>query len=156
MEASGVNQNACYECLANCIRCCLECVKRIIEFLNKNAYIQIAITGKNFCGASADAISLILSNPLRYAIVGAVGTILSLVGKFLIAGLTTLLFYIFITFVKSVKENIQEPIYLLILVFIVSFAVALIFMSVFEVSVDTLLGCFLIDERSNTKAVYAP
>lgn len=156
MEASGAGQNACYECLVNCVRCCLECIKRIMEFLNKNAYIQIAITGKNFCGASADAIALITSNPLRYAIVGAVGTILALVGKILIAGLTTFLFYIFITFVASVKENIQEPIYLLVLVFIIAFAIAMIFMSVFEVSVDALLGCFLIDERSNSKAVYAP
>ena len=156
MEASGANQNACYECLVNCIRCCLECIKRVMEFLNKNAYIQIAITGKNFCGASADAVALIVSNPLRYSIVGAVGTILALVGKLLIASLTTFLFYIFITFVASVKESIQEPIYLLILVFITSFAVALIFMAVFEIAIDALLGCFLIDERSNSKAVYAP
>lgn len=134
----------------------MECLKRIIEFLNKNAYIQIAITGKNFCSASADAVSLIAANPLRYGIVNAVGMILSLVGKLLIAGLTTFLFYIFITFVTDVKQNIQEPIYLLILVGIASYAIALIFMSIFEISVDTLLACFLIDERSNAKAVYAP
>lgn len=124
--------------------------------MNKNAYIQIAITGKNFCSASADVVALIVANPLRYTIVGAVGTILALVGKLLIAALTTFLFYLFITFVSSVKENVQEPIYLLIVVAITSYAVALIFMSVFEVSVDTLLACFLIDERSNVKAVYAP
>lgn len=124
--------------------------------MNKNAYIQIAITGKNFCSASADVVALIAANPLRYTIVGAVGTILALVGKLLIAALTTFLFYLFITFVSSVKENVQEPIYLLIVVAITSYAVALIFMSVFEVSVDTLLVCFLIDERSNVKAVYAP
>jgi hypothetical protein len=71
------------------------------------------------------------ANPLRYSIVNAVGMILSLVGKLLIAGLTTFLFYIFITFVTDVKQNIQEPIYLLILIGIASYAIALIFMSIF-------------------------
>lgn len=56
----------------------------------------------------------------------------------------------------DVKQNVQEPIYMLILVFITTYAIALIFMSIFEISVDTLLACFLIDERSNNKAVYAP
>jgi hypothetical protein len=45
---------------------------------------------------------------------------------------------------------------MLILVGITSFAIALIFMSIFDVAVDTLLVCFLVDEQSNTKAIYAP
>ena len=78
-----------------------------------------------------------------------------MVGKVLIAGLTTFLFYIFVTFVTSVSQNIQEPIYMLILVGLSSFAIATIFMSVFDVSVDTLLMCFLIDESVNLKPQYA-
>ncbi len=44
---------------------------------------------------------------------------------------------------------------MLILVAIASYAIALIFMAVFDVAVDTLLVCFLVDEQSNTKAVFA-
>jgi polyferredoxin len=68
---------------------------------------MIAITGKNFCSASMDSLALIASNPLRYSVVGVVGYILAFVGKFVIAALTTFLFYLFITFVISVKANIQ-------------------------------------------------
>lgn len=75
--------------------------------LNKNAYIQIAITGKNFCSASSDAVALITVNPLRYTLVIVVEFLLTLLGKCLIAGLTTFLFYILITFNMSVKENVQ-------------------------------------------------
>jgi hypothetical protein len=80
---------------------------------------------------------------------------LAIVGKFTIAALTTFLFYLFITFVTSVKATIQEPIYMLILVAIGSFAISYIFMAVFDMAVDTLLVCFLIDEQVNTKAVFA-
>lgn len=117
---------------------------------------MIAVTGKNFCGASSDAMALIAGNSLRYSIVGIVGYILAIVGKLTIATLTTFLFYIFITFVTSVKANIQEPIYMLILVAVGSYAIALIFMAVFDVAVDALLVCFLIDEQSNSKAIWAP
>jgi choline transporter-like protein 2/4/5 len=123
--------------------------------LNKNAYIIIAVTGKNFCSASSDAIALVVSNPVRYSVVGVVGYILAIVGKLTISALTTFLFYIFITFVSSVKANIQEPIYMLILVAIGSFAIACIFMAIFDVAVDSLLVCFLVDEQSNSKAIYA-
>jgi len=144
LEASGAS-NKCLEYLMNCIRCCLECIKRIVEFINKNAFILISITGRNFCSSAGDAVSLISSNPIRFSVVAIVGWLLALVGKILIAGLTTLLFYIFVTFVTSVNENIQEPILMLVLVGLSSFAIATIFMSVFDVSVDTLLMCFLID-----------
>ena len=78
-----------------------------------------------------------------------------MIGRILIAGLTTLLFYVLIGYVTSIHENVQEPIYLLILVGLASFAIASIFMAIFDVSVDTLLQCFLIDEAANVKPQYA-
>ena len=126
-----------------------------MEFINKNAFIQTAITGKNFCSAASDAFSLILANPLRFGIVSIVGWLLAMIGRVLIAGLTTLLFYVLISYVTSIHENVQEPIFLLILVGLASFAIASIFMAIFDVSVDTLLQCFLIDEVANVKPQYA-
>lgn len=52
-EASGTNTK-CFEYIINCLRCCLQCVERIVEFINKTAYIQIALRGKSFCNAAAD------------------------------------------------------------------------------------------------------
>ena len=77
-------------------------------------------------------------------------------GKLIIAGATTLLFYILITFVVSIKANVLEPIYLLILVFIVSYAIAVIFMVIYSIAMETILACFIIDETNNKRAIYAP
>jgi len=68
-----------------------------------------------------------------------------LLARLLIAGLTTLLFYLLITFVSDIKANVQEPIYLLILVFIVAFAIATVFFVIFSLSMETLLACFIAD-----------
>ena len=32
-----------------CTRCCLDCFHRFVKFINENAYIQVALTGENFC-----------------------------------------------------------------------------------------------------------
>lgn len=72
-ESSGADQAACFEYVINCLRCCLACVERIVQFLNKTAYIQIAIRGKNFCMAAKDGFEIVWGNGIRYLIVAGVG-----------------------------------------------------------------------------------
>lgn len=45
---------------------------------------------------------------------------------------------------------------MLILIFIASYAIALVFMAVYGVSMETVLACFIIDETSNKKAIHSP
>jgi len=65
--------NKCLEYAINCLRCFMQCIERIVQFINKMAYIQIALRGKNFCNAAKDGFEIAWSNPLRFAIVGGVG-----------------------------------------------------------------------------------
>jgi hypothetical protein len=55
-------------------------VERIVKFINKMAYIQIALRGKSFCSAAADGFEIAWSNPARFAIVGGVGEIIMVLG----------------------------------------------------------------------------
>lgn len=143
------------------MRCCLACVERIVQFINKTAYIQIAIRGKSFCSAAYDGFDLVWANALRYTIVAGVGEAIMFIGKVMIAATTTLAFYALVTFVSSIAETILEPILMLIIVFIMAYAVSTLFMAVYSIAMDTLLACFIIDE-TNQKAkggkapLYAP
>ncbi len=76
----------------------MKCLERIIEYINKQAYIQIALGGKNFCFASIDGVTAVLSNPARYSIVSGLGNIVMFITQLLIAGGAVCLFYILITF----------------------------------------------------------
>lgn len=106
-EASN---NKCMEYVLKCIQCCLACVECIVKFINTQAYIQIALRGRNFCYAAKDGFELAWSNPLRYAVVGGIGTVIMFLGKLMIASLTSFLFYLFITYVSSVGRQYAEPI----------------------------------------------
>ena len=119
-ESSGADQSPCFEYVINCLRCCLACVERIVQFINKTAYIQIALRGKNFCMAAKDGFETVWSNGMRYLIVAGVGDIMMFIGKLMIAAGSTALFYCLITFVTTIKENIVEPIYLLVVIMLIA------------------------------------
>lgn len=82
-------------------------------------------------------------------------------GKLMISAATTCGFYALITFNSSIAANVLKPIYLLILVFIISFAVGMLFMSIYSIAMDTILQCFIVDEvnqqaKGQKTALYAP
>lgn len=98
------------EYVIKCIQCCLACIECIVKFINTQAYIQIALRGKNFCYAAKDGFMLAWSNPMRYAIVGGIGMIIMFLGKLLIACLTAIIFYLIITYISSIQSKYSEPI----------------------------------------------
>lgn len=149
-EAQG-QSNKCFEYVIKCLECFLACVECIVKFINTQAYIQIAIRGKNFCYAAKDGFELAWSNALRYTVVGGVGAIIMFLGKLMIAALTAGGFYLLITYVSSIRQNYLQPFYQVILTGIMGYIVAALFMSVYTVAMDTLLVCFIVDEN-NQKA----
>lgn len=53
-EQAHRSNNMAAVCLLCCAECVLSCVERLIEFMNKYAYTQIAIYGKDFISAAKD------------------------------------------------------------------------------------------------------
>uniref|UniRef100_A0AAY4AXX5 Choline transporter-like protein n=1 Tax=Denticeps clupeoides TaxID=299321 RepID=A0AAY4AXX5_9TELE len=55
-------QNAAARFLLCCLKCCFWCLERFIRFINRNAYIMIAIYGTNFCTSAREAFYLLMRN----------------------------------------------------------------------------------------------
>lgn len=51
---AGDKGGKCMEYVMKCITCCLACIECIVKFINTQAYIQIALRGRNFCYAAKD------------------------------------------------------------------------------------------------------
>ena len=79
------------------MRCYLWCFEKCVQFINKNAYIVINMTGKSFFQSALDAVALIIRNPVRFAVVGGLGEIFVAVGRLFISLLTGLMCYLIIT-----------------------------------------------------------
>lgn len=93
------DENALAKCIINCTRCCLDCFHRFVKFINENAYIQVALTGENFCTSAMQAFILALKNAASFFITNGIGAFIFFLGKCTISILNTAVGYCIITFI---------------------------------------------------------
>ena len=77
-----------------CCKCCFWCLEKFMKFLNRNAYIMCAVSGKNFCSSAKDAFFLLLRNVARLAVLTGVTNSLMFLSKIVVVGLCAALSYI--------------------------------------------------------------
>lgn len=56
-------------------------LEKVMKYINRNAYIIVAVKGSSFCMAANRAIQLIIINALRIATVNLIGDTLTWLGK---------------------------------------------------------------------------
>ncbi|XP_054874427.1 choline transporter-like protein 5-B isoform X1 [Amphiprion ocellaris] len=147
------SQNACARFLLCCLKCCFWCLERFIKFINRNAYIMIAIYGKNFCTSSKDAFFLLMRNVVRVAVLDKVTDFLLFLGKLLISGsVGVLAFFFFSRKIPVFQEEVPSLNYYwvpLLTVIFGSYMIAHGFFNVYAMCVDTLFLCFCEDLERN-------
>ena len=142
-----------------CIQCCLACLECIMKFINRNAYIVIAIDGSSYCTAVMRAVKLLTTNILRVAVVNTVGDSILFIGKLAIAFGSGLIAYLYLDSAtyKEGENAVSSPIMIVLLVFLSAYSIGGAFMSVTEMAVDTVLLSYCIDcDENNGRAVNAP
>jgi hypothetical protein len=132
-------------CMFCCCQCCLCCVEQFLQFINKNAYIQCAISGTPFGESGRKAFFLIVRNAGRIGTVSYVSGMVLVIGKVFISILTTTMgYYYLVEYVDIDLHSYGGPV---LTIFILSYFVADMFMDVFDISILTILHCFVADEE---------
>ena len=103
-------ESCIYKCIIRCLQCFMECIARTIEFINKHAYIQIALKGDNFCTAAWEGFGLILRNLGRFSTLILLGSFFTLFGMIFIAAGSAVIGYFVITKVDMFSEDLNSPV----------------------------------------------
>nr|XP_057903582.1 choline transporter-like protein 4 [Doryrhamphus excisus] len=155
-------QNPVARFILCCMKCCFWCLEKFIKFLNRNAYIMIAIYGKNFCTSARNAFFLLMRNIIRTVVLDKVTDLLIFFGKLLVVGGVGVLSFFFFsgrillpgtTFRTETLNYYWMPI---ITVVVGSYLIAHGFFSVYNMCVDTLFLCFLEDLERNDGSQQKP
>ena len=133
IDASG--NNGCTRCLISCIRCCLDCFDRFIRYINRNAYIYMALSGESFCSSALNSFILILKNSAKFAFVEGIADIFMFLAKVFISTSTTGLYLL----IMRAMTKVSSPWLPLFVVFLLSYMIASVFIAVFDVSANTIL-----------------
>ncbi|XP_035526816.1 choline transporter-like protein 5-B [Morone saxatilis] len=95
--------------IMHCLKCCFWCLEKLIRYMNHNAYIMVAIYGKNLCTSAREAFFLLMRNVVRVAVLDRVTDFLLFLGKILIAGgVGVIAFFFFTRKIPVIQEEVPN------------------------------------------------
>lgn len=143
MNKSG---NQVVAAVIKCVQAVLWCFERFIKFLNRNAYIEIAVYGYSFCRAARKAFELITRNAIRLAVVSKVGDFCLWIAAISITAITGFAGnYLIINY----AEDPTFWIYPVLVIVVMAYGVAYSFLAVMSMAVNTIFLCFCEDVERN-------
>eukprot|EP00731_Ephydatia_muelleri_P024034 Em0016g305a len=143
------------------LQCCFWLLEKVLRYVNKQAYIEIAIYGYDFCTAACKAIKLLLRNIITTVVKDRITGLLFFMGKIAITAagvwsyLAGVLAYLgFGSYVDGGSKlwGGKELNYFLIPVIalmVATYLIASSFMSVYHMAVDTIFICAMEDLERN-------
>lgn len=147
------SENKVAKFVIKCCKCCFWCLEKFMKFLNRNAYIMVAVYGKNFCWSAKEAFKLLMRNIIRVAVVDKVTDFLLFMGKLIVtAGLVGLSWAFFSENISFVQEYVPKLNYYwlpIVVIGIGAYIVAAGFFNTYGMAVDTIFLCFLEDLERN-------
>jgi hypothetical protein len=147
--------------LLSCMQCCFACVEKVLKFLTKNAYIEVAIYGYDFCEAARTAFGLLVRNAVRVLVVDRVADFLFLLGKLMVTLITCIIGAAMLQQPESLPGGDSLDIgrfwgVSLVLIAILSYTIASAFMAVFDMAISTMFLCFCEDSERNDGSAAKP
>ncbi|KAI6658551.1 Choline transporter-like protein 4 [Oopsacas minuta] len=141
------------------VLCALGCLffilEKILRYVNRMAYIEIAIYGYGFCRGAYHAVTLLLRNVVRAAVKDRVAHFILFLGKLACVGLVAVVSYLFFgEYNETLGASLWgRPLnFYLVPIIILVFATYLIasgFLDTYGMAIDTLFICVLEDMERN-------
>lgn len=131
-----------------CAKCVLSCIERICDYMNEAAFCYMAVTGDYFLKAAWNGFLLNLKHGLKFAFANIIAKVFIFIGKVgvVFANLVTLYFLMKQRGDLEEVNSIAGP---FLVVGIVTFLAASLFLSLFEEAVMALLTCLCVDLDAN-------
>ncbi|CAK9865675.1 unnamed protein product [Sphagnum jensenii] len=138
---------------------CSGCIEWTLKFINRNAYVVIAISGKNFFRAAGRATVLIANNSMRVGNVNNMGRLFLSVAK-LCVSLACAVFAFLMLDSHSFKTGhyrVSSPLFPVLFCLGLGYMAATLFFAVVGTGTDTILIAYCMDsEEHNGTPIFAP
>ncbi|CAJ1443981.1 unnamed protein product, partial [Effrenium voratum] len=148
--------------LATCFSSCIGCAQRYMEFVTKNAYIDVVISSTPFLTAAQNAHGFISADTGKVAQLSGAFWVINLAvvsGVFTITVITLVIIYLLTDSpLKDSQHKIENPYFVVVMGGILSASLSAAFIVVLEHCSDTLMYAFLWNKSHghNTVAKYCP
>ena len=135
--------------------CFLWLFEKFLKFLNKHSYVLIASRGYSFCKATRKAFVYMVTNCLRFLVLVHLTELILFCGIISVCACNAYLFYQYLQWTNEFDQLILRwtPIVVIILI---TYLIASLFFSVYDMAIKTLFICFLQDLDENDGSIQRP
>jgi len=162
-QAKIEGSNKACEMLGQCLQCCTAFSQRYLEYMNKNAYIDVCISSTNFCTAAKNSFGFIASEGGKVMMLTGACSVFCLAGVVGIASACGALTYLMVSSSEgwtsdTSEHHVASPYFVAVVAALLAGEVAVCFMAVFDHTTDTLLYTYVWNKSHghNTVQKYAP
>lgn len=159
-DASG---NAVGACVGKCCICCVTCFKKCLQYITKNAYVDVAIRSSNFIPASLHTFKFIASEAAGISILSGAATLAQVGGVLSVTSLGAYVAFLCVDKVERWSDPyspnyVQEPLVMVGVASFICFCISYLFMLVFDMAADTLLYTYADQKKRRPREVarFAP
>lgn len=154
-KLTKIQENILINFILKCFSCFLWLFEKFIKFLNKNSYVLIASRGYSFCKATRKAFVYIINNSLRFLVLVHLTEWILFCGIITICACNTYLFYQYLQWTNEYDQLILRWAPMVLILFVTYFIASLSF-SVYDMAIKTLFLCFLQDLDENDGSIQHP
>eukprot|EP00054_Salpingoeca_dolichothecata_P015385 m.88649 g.88649 ORF g.88649 m.88649 type:complete len:654 (+) comp21466_c0_seq2:211-2172(+) len=141
----GKNAGSLARFILACMACCLWCFEKCLKFMNKNAYIEIAVYGYSFCTAAREVFQLLFKNVLLVATINSLGAFVLFLCKLTVTVLTGLAGL----YMLKEDDELHYWGFVLLAICVFAYLIASTFIGVYRMAIDTIFICFCEDRSRN-------
>lgn len=129
--------------------CFTTCFEKFLKYVNRNAYIEVALRDINFCSGVYKSVELFASNALRFTVLVGVLELFLFAGGIVMASLVTIAGN-YMLMLYNRREGGSDIFWSMgptATFFLVSFLICDLFNSVLETASDSMFHCYLYEEN---------
>jgi len=150
MSKKANAKNKLVSIIVGIAQCCLGCLTALIKWVDRWAYIYIAMYGDNFCSSAKNSFNLISRNVFSALMMDMLGHFVLFVGTIFGTGACTLMTVMIIDGLGRQLSAVT-----LTVVVVTSFAIFRIVANIIGIGADTVFVCYLEDlERNKEGGLY--
>lgn len=145
-QASG--DNAAVKAMVKVAECILACIEKICDYINDSAYAYMAVSGENFCTSAWNGFLLNIKHMLKFSFANLIAKVFILLGKVAITAGNMFSLYNVMKYRNDLEEvsSLMAP---MLLIGVVTFMTASIFLGLFDTAVMALMTSLAIDMDLN-------
>ena len=113
-------QDRVQEFTNNCVGCITCCLEVLVKFINKHAYVEIALRSEPFFPSAARGFQVVTANVLRFGVLHGVSEVVFFMAQLLISIIVTYMAYSVFTFInyhRNQRNNVSLLGFLIVYLF---------------------------------------